>query len=229
MADKPMNVYALIAAVQAEFATGGIAKAQQNTQQHYKFRGIDDVYKALAPYLAKHGLVILPVVESCEVTERESRSGSALFSVSLKVSYDLVSSHDGSVHRITVYGEAMDSGDKATNKALSAAYKYMAFQTFCIPTEGDNDADATTHEPVARSQYQDTGAPTAKQLKFLESLLKSSVVTDDERAKTLKAAAGDRSRCSKALEYWKEEIGDRKAVLQQEQEEAEHREGDLPL
>ena len=31
---------------------------------------------------------------------------------------------------------------------MSAAYKYAAFLTFCIPTEGDNDADATTPEPV---------------------------------------------------------------------------------
>jgi hypothetical protein len=43
-------------------------------------------------------------------------------------------------------GEAMDSGDKSSNKAMSAAYKYAAFQAFCIPTEGDNDADATTHD-----------------------------------------------------------------------------------
>jgi hypothetical protein len=43
----------------------------------------------------------------------------------------------------------MDSGDKASNKAMSAAYKYAAFQAFCIPTEGDNDADATTHEVAA--------------------------------------------------------------------------------
>jgi hypothetical protein len=43
----------------------------------------------------------------------------------------------------------MDSGDKATNKAMSAAYKYMAMQLFCIPTEGDNDADSSTHEIAA--------------------------------------------------------------------------------
>lgn len=53
---------------------------------------------------------------------------------------------EGSVHTVCTYGEAMDSADKATNKAMSAAYKYAAFQTFCIPTEGDNDADATTPE-----------------------------------------------------------------------------------
>jgi hypothetical protein len=52
------------------------------------------------------------------------------------------------VHTARTFGEAMDSGDKATNKAMSAAYKYVTFQTFCIPTEGDNDADLTTHETV---------------------------------------------------------------------------------
>ena len=43
----------------------------------------------------------------------------------------------------------MDSGDKATNKAMSAAFKYAAFQAFAIPTESDNDADSTTHEVKA--------------------------------------------------------------------------------
>ena len=46
----------------------------------------------------------------------------------------------------------MDSADKATNKAMSAAYKYAAIQAFCIPTEGDNDADATTHEVAPRQE-----------------------------------------------------------------------------
>ena len=55
----------------------------------------------------------------------------------------------------------MDTADKATNKAMSAAYKYMAMEVFCIPTEGDNDADATTHEvkakPVASITPNDVG------------------------------------------------------------------------
>lgn len=54
---------------------------------------------------------------------------------------------DGSIHTVTTYGEAMDSGDKATNKAMSIAYKYAAFQAFCIPTEETAiDADAETHQ-----------------------------------------------------------------------------------
>jgi len=141
-----MNVYNLIAKVSADLCQQGIAKDRRNTQQGYGFRGIDDVYNALAPIISKHGLVILPRVISREVSERMGKSGSSLFYVVVEVEFDFVSSHDGTKHTVKTFGEAMDSGDKATNKAMSAAYKYAAFQTFCIPTEGDNDADATTHQ-----------------------------------------------------------------------------------
>lgn len=140
------NVYQLIAQVAAEIATEGISKNRKNQQQGYNFRGIDDVYNALAPVIAKHGLVILPRCLSREVTERANKSGGVIFSVTVEAEFDFVSSHDGSKHTVKTYGEAMDSADKATNKAMSAAYKYAAFQTFCIPTEGDNDADATSHD-----------------------------------------------------------------------------------
>ena len=140
------NVYQLIAAVAAEIATEGISKNRKNQQQGYNFRGIDDVYNALAPVIAKHGLVILPRCLERQVTERPNKSGGVIFSVTVDAEFDFVSSHDGSKHTVKTYGEAMDSADKATNKAMSAAYKYAAFQTFCIPTEGDNDADATSHD-----------------------------------------------------------------------------------
>ena len=80
------------------------------------------------------------------VSERTSSKGGALFYTVLTVEFDLVSAEDGTKHTVCTVGEAMDSGDKSTNKAMSAAYKYMAFLTFCIPTEGDNDADGSTHE-----------------------------------------------------------------------------------
>ena len=146
-----MNVYNLIAKVSHDLCQQGIAKDRRNTQQGYGFRGIDDVYNALAPIISKHGLVILPRVISREVSERMGKSGSSLFYVVVEVEFDFVSSHDGTKHTVKTFGEAMDSGDKATNKAMSAAYKYAAFQAFCIPTEGDNDADATTHEVKAET------------------------------------------------------------------------------
>ena len=70
-----------------------------------------------------------------------------MFYVVVKAEFDFVSTEDGSIHTVTTYGEAMDSGDKATNKAMSIAYKYAAFQAFCIPTEETAiDADAEVHQ-----------------------------------------------------------------------------------
>ena len=146
-----MNVYNLIAKVSADLCREGISKDRKNLQQGYSFRGIDDVYNALAPIMSQHGLVILPRILSREMVERQNKSGNSLFYVIVEAEFDFVSSHDSSKHTVKTYGEAMDSGDKATNKAMSAAYKYAAFQAFCIPTEGDNDADATTHEVKAHT------------------------------------------------------------------------------
>lgn len=141
-----MKVYQAINAVQADLARDGITKVRRNQQQGYNFRGIDDVYNALAPLLAKHKLCILPRILSREVVERQTMKGNALFYVTVEAEFDFVASEDGSKHVVRTYGEAMDSADKATNKAMSAAYKYAAFQAFAIPTEGDNDADGTTHD-----------------------------------------------------------------------------------
>jgi hypothetical protein len=139
------GVYAAISQVQGALAKDGISKSRKNQQQGYSFRGIDDVYNALSALLAEHRLCIIPRYLSRTLTEREAKSGGVLFNVVVEAEFDLVGP-DGSKHTARNYGEAMDSADKATNKAMSAAYKNMALQVFAIPTEGDNDADAATPE-----------------------------------------------------------------------------------
>ena len=175
-----MNVYKAINAVQSELAQSGIAKDKRNSQgSGYNFRGIDDVYNSLAPLLAKHGLCILPRVLARSCEERQSKNGGALFFVTVEAEFDLVCSEDGSKHTVKTFGEAMDSGDKATNKAMSAAYKYAAFQAFSIPTQGNPDADAETHEVEsmaearrlkARAEWLDVQAMTIESCETLENL-----------------------------------------------------------
>jgi hypothetical protein len=157
---SPVKIYQAINAVQSELVSQGISKANRNAQQGYKFRGIDDVYNALSPLLSKHGLCILPRMISRNCQERTNAKGTALFYVTVEAEFDLVAVEDGSKHIIRTFGEAMDSGDKATNKAMSAAYKYACLQAFSIPTEGDNDADATTHE-VSQNKPQQDAKPKA--------------------------------------------------------------------
>ncbi len=143
------KVYEAINLVMMDISKTGIAKANQNQQQRYNFRGIDDVYNALAPIMANHGLMTLPRVLSREVTERQTNNGKPLFYTVVEVEYDFVCVADGSKHTIKVSGEAMDMADKSTNKAMAAAHKYACLQAFCIPTQGDNDADLTTYEVAA--------------------------------------------------------------------------------
>lgn len=151
-AQQPMPrtpaVYGAIVRVMAALAKEGISKDRKATGSgaSFAFRGIDDVYNALAGILVESRLCVLPRVVSREQVERTSKSGGNLYYTTLTVEYDLVSAEDGSRHTIRTVGEAMDSGDKSSNKGMSAAYKYACVQAFCIPTEGDNDPDATVHE-----------------------------------------------------------------------------------
>jgi hypothetical protein len=160
MSDAP-KIYAAIAAVQSAVAKEGISKDRKNEQQGYKFRGIDDIYNAVAPLLAANGLCIMPTYSNRTKEERTNQKGTVIFNVTVEGTFDFVSTADGSKHTVKMFGEAMDSGDKATNKAMSAAYKYACMQTFCIPTEGDNDADANTHEVVPRLPAPATAPPPA--------------------------------------------------------------------
>ena len=140
------KVYAAICAVARAMSKEGISKDRKNPQHGYMFRGIDSVFAALAPHLALVGLVILPRVVERSVMEKDTRAGGSVFYTVLRVEFDFVAVEDGSKHTVCMVGEAMDAGDKSSNKAMSAAYKYACFQSFCIPTEGDNDADAHSHE-----------------------------------------------------------------------------------
>lgn len=148
-------VYLSIASIIAKLSTQGISKDNRNQQQGYSFRGIDDIYNALSKLLAEEGLVIMPRILSRSLKEVQTAKGGMLFYVVLEAEYDFISTKDGSVHTARVYGEAMDSADKATNKAMSAAYKYLCLQTFCIPTSGESpDADAQTHQVTSIQTIQ---------------------------------------------------------------------------
>jgi hypothetical protein len=191
MADaKPQSPHVLqgIKHVIAAFAENGIGKNRKNESQGFKFRGIDDVMNRMAQHLVEADLVIVPNIRNREVNERVNSRGNPLFYVTVQVDFTVYSTIDGSSVVCSVPGEAMDSGDKATNKALSIAYKYMAFQLFAIPI--DEDPDATTHvvgpKPKA-SGFMDSPATPATisedELKIVLELIKQAGVKDSNIAK----------------------------------------------
>lgn len=171
------SIYKAIDAVMAELSKEGISKNRKNLQQGYAFRGIDDIYNTLAELLSKNGIVIYPVVKSREQKERQSQKGGAIFYTVVIVEYHVCSSEDGSEIVCCTAGEAMDSADKSTNKAMSSAYKYLCLQLFCIPTEGDNDADATTLAPVIPKPIQQK----SPEQQYVELLNLKGIYTDELR------------------------------------------------
>lgn len=144
-------IHEKLVAVTKQIAQEGIGKTRKNAQQGYNFRGVDEVMNAFAPILAAHGLFIRPRFTERDFIERQTKNGGALFYITVKGEFDFVDAGGESVTVGPFYGEAMDSADKATNKAMAVAFKYAMFQTFCVPLEGvtGGDADAVTHEVVA--------------------------------------------------------------------------------
>lgn len=125
---------------------GAVGK-NKKSQQNYNFRGIDDVMNALNPALIKHKVFIVPEILEQRREERQTAKGGLLIYSICKIKYSFYTT-DGSHVDCIVIGEGMDSGDKATNKAMSIAFKYACFQVFCIPTEEMQEPDSESHEPV---------------------------------------------------------------------------------
>lgn len=125
------------------------AATNYNGKMMYKFRGIDAVYNALNPVMAELGLFIIPEVLEQNREERTSTNGATLIYSILKIKFTMYAPDGSSVSGIVI-GEGMDSGDKASNKAMSVALKYFCFQTFMIPTEDMVDPDAEVHSVTPR-------------------------------------------------------------------------------
>ena len=134
---------------------GAIAKKDKNTSQGFNFRGIDSVVNAVSPALQKYGVIVVPSVEDYEYATVEiGRNRTAMGHVKVKVTYTFIGAN-GDAIKATVVGEAMDSGDKATAKAMSVAFRTALLQSLSLPTD-EADPDATSYE---RSNANDVLAP----------------------------------------------------------------------
>lgn len=168
------EIYQAIIGVMSDI--GVIGKEKKNAQQGFKYRGVDDVMNALQPVMVQHGLFVVPEIIDQKREERQTnRGGNLIYSV-CTVRYTFYAK-DGSSVQCVVIGEGMDSGDKATNKAMSIAFKYACFQVFCIPTEEMKDPDAEVHEVTPKSKHTENPyveAVRAKANKVKKLLVKIS-------------------------------------------------------
>ena len=155
-----MNIYESITKIMEEIPA--IGKDQTNKTQGFKYRGIDDVMNTLQPLLSKNKVFIVPQILEQTREERTTNKGGNLIYSICKIKY-IFYAEDGSYIEAVTVGEGMDSGDKATNKAMAIAMKYALFQVFCIPTEEMKDPDGETPEG-SKPKNQLISAEDAKRL-----------------------------------------------------------------
>lgn len=141
-------IYSKISEIMSK--VGSIGKDRKNVSQGYNFRGIDDMYNVLNSHLSESKVFFAPEVLTIEREERATKAGWVLMYTVITMRFTAYAEDGSSVSTVTI-GEAMDSGDKSANKAMSTAYKYALMQIFCIPTEEEKDTEYQTHEVAPKS------------------------------------------------------------------------------
>lgn len=170
------QIYSLIGKAMDDI--GAIGKDSYNQQQKFKYRGIDAVMNALNPVMRKYGLFLTPEVLDHKREERQTQSGGRLIYSILTMRYTIYAPDGSSVSAIVI-GEGMDSGDKASNKAMSVAMKYAMFQLFCIPTEEMVDPDSETPpESVPVSEAPKAAQPEAKRVETVPAASAKTMIKD---------------------------------------------------
>lgn len=175
------SIYESISAVMADI--GAVGKNSKNSQQGFMFRGIDAVMNAINPALIKNKVFIVPEIIDQKREERVTQKGATLIYSICTIKFTFYA-EDGSHIEAVVIGEGMDSGDKATNKAMSIAYKYACFQVFCIPTEEmkNDDPDNETHEVKGKKEHK----ATEKQILIMQKICdENNLEFDIETARNL--------------------------------------------
>jgi len=220
---KPGEIHSLLLKVMAD--VGPITKGRENTHFKYSFRGIDDLYNAIQPALIKHGVTVTPSVLDVSHWELEGKSG-PMFRIVAKVAFTFTAVSDGSVSVAVTLGEGLDSGDKACNKAMSAAIKYAFIQSLCIPTEGlseDSDSESPQAVSLQRNKQHSEPAPASARARSVAPVpaagdalteLRAWLASAKEQADLEKIAAQAQARLSPADQAkFRREYGERKAQI----------------
>lgn len=125
---------------------GAVGKGDRNSAQGFNFRGIDAVLNAVAGPLMKHGVMAYPSkVISIKRGTATTSSAKTMNTVEVVMQYAFTDGID-TLH-FEAPGEAFDSGDKATPKAMSVAYRTALIQALSLPTD-EPDPDLDSYEAV---------------------------------------------------------------------------------
>lgn len=128
-------------------AVQGISKNQRVTSgpAQFSFRGVDAVVNVVGPVLREHGVIVVPhAVQEIREERYETSNKKQMHGVILHITWRFYGPAGDYIEAASV-GESSDSGDKASPKAHSVAYRTVLLQALCIPTD-EPDPDSQVHE-----------------------------------------------------------------------------------
>lgn len=157
-----------------------VGKEGFNKHQQFQFRGIDGVMNAVGPALRNHGVVAVPMVEEAQYGTVQTNRGGTMSTVRVKMRVRWYGPAGDSFDSVT-YGEAFDSGDKATAKAHSVAFRTAILQTLCLPTQ-ESDPDEHTYERASQQQIQEQQRQQEAQAKKAWLAEQAQKLMDAEKA-----------------------------------------------
>jgi hypothetical protein len=165
-----------------------------NHGERYLFMGIDDIYNALNPLMARHGVFSTTQVMEYQQKERTSKGGLPMIHTVLTVKFTFYATDASNVEVVTV-GEALDVSDKSSNKAMSAAHKYALKQLFIIMTGVSDDTENDNYEI-----YQHQSPPPGRSLDEQPDPPKHLGQREAMEAWLLEMAGGDKAAAGKLLQ-----------------------------
>ena len=140
------NVYQALNAVMRDVQA--VRKGERNTHGGFNFRGIDAVTNAVGPALRAHGVIVVPnVLDAQYDVVHVGKQQTIMSRVVLRIEWKWYGPEGDFITCVT-QGESFDSGDKATAKAHSVAFRTAMLQTLCLPTD-EKDPDVDTYERAA--------------------------------------------------------------------------------
>lgn len=144
------NIYTAINKIMGQV---GYIKKQRSPNLNYTYAGEAALIAALRPEMQENG-VFVHVADVRNITTREyqTQKGTQMVNVQLTAVIRFYHAPSQTYIDAVACGEGSDTGDKATNKAMTGAYKYALRQTFCIET-GD-DPDRFQPEPKSNGKAQ---------------------------------------------------------------------------
>lgn len=135
-------VHVAWARVMADVQTIGKGDRRDDVGGKYNFRGVDRVVNAVGPALRRHGVLVLPVrVFDVEYREARTSKGTVMQECTLKVEWAVMGPNGDALPAcLQSTGQANDTGDKATAKAMSVAQRVLFLTGLHVPTL-DPDVD----------------------------------------------------------------------------------------